>query len=231
MRPTLRLHAKLHQHVQARRSHSWPSSPPGAPCVDPFSGRPCPYITLVSPCLRCLVCGVLPAVLTVVGCGAGGAFLVVARFTIRSPVDAADLVGMVVFPWLPWLSSHWEKASLGGGWKPLGIARELDERVQQRTIELDRAITVSANCQPGASVAGRGERRIARELHDNVARRVGRPDMNLSAGASRDRSACEDAGTLGRASWFGQMSTEVRGILIATPPTAGPGQSWSQHSL
>jgi len=190
--------------------------------LDPFLGTSLPYITLFPAiAFAAWYCGVLPAVLTVVVAGLGAHSWFVAPSHSLRAVDAADLVGMVVFS----LASMVIVALGEAHRRRMEAARnalgELDERVQQRTIELDGANhslrELSARL---LQLQDEERRRIARELHDSVGQTLAALTMNLSAARAEIDRLAKTAGTLAESEdLVRQMSTEVRTIShLLHPP-------------
>jgi signal transduction histidine kinase len=187
--------------------------------LNPFLGDHGPYLTLFPAVVfSALYCGIGPSILVVVSALAGG------KYWFISPTHSVRIIGTEQFVVaLAFLLASGVIVAMAevhrrnneALWRAQG---ELDERVKQRTAELDTANhglrELSARL---LQLQDDERRRFARELHDSVGQMLAALTMNLSADIERltkTASSLTNSETLVQ-----EMSKEVRTIShLLHPP-------------
>jgi signal transduction histidine kinase len=189
--------------------------------VNAVAGGDVPYITLLpAVAFAAWFCGVGPSLLTIFLGLAGTKYWFIASFHSFAVYDNREWLGILEF-----LAAAGVIAVVGEvshrGHESLRIAQgQLEERVQQRTAELD-----DANQSLGQLTArllhlqDEERRRIARELHDSVGQTIAALSMNLSAvqddiaRLNKTASAVAESATL-----VNDLSTGIRTISYLLHP-------------
>ena len=190
--------------------------------LNPFLGTSLPYLTLF-PAIAFAAwhSGVIPAVLAVVVALLGAhSWFVVPTHTLRV-VNDGDLVGMVVFLLVSAIIVALGEASRRKIEAVHNARGELEERVKQRTVELDGANQNLRHLSARLlQLQDEERRRIARELHDSVGQMLAALTMNLStARADVERLAKTSVVLAESEDLVQEMSREVRTIShLLHPP-------------
>jgi signal transduction histidine kinase len=190
--------------------------------LHPFTAEYAPYvILLLAVVFAGWYCGVGPSILTLVFA------LVAARYWFISPLhslripNTAEGIGLVVFLFASGAVVALGEARRRDNEKLHQAQRELEDRVQERTAELDTANRSLRELSARLLQSQDDERRrIARELHDSVGQMLAALTMNLSAVRADIERVARTATTLTDSEGLvQQMSTEVRTIShLLHPP-------------
>jgi signal transduction histidine kinase len=187
----------------------------------PVLGESSPYVTLFPAVVfTSWFCGVAPSILLVAVGIVGTRYWLVSPPHSLSLPDLPVLTGMLVF-----VAASAIIIAIGELVRRENIALvnaqgELEQRVQQRTVELN-----SANRSLG-ELTGRllhlqdeERRRIARELHDSVGQTLAALSMNLASVAADIERLKKTAGTItDSAALVKDMSTDIRTISYLLHP-------------
>jgi signal transduction histidine kinase len=190
--------------------------------VNPLLGTHLPYITLFpATAFSVWYCGILPSVITL----APG--LVVAQYRFVLPehsyrnLTGAQLVGTFVFLAASAIIVAISEANRRREEQLRRQQGELEEKVSQRTAELDAA-NKSLRQLSGRLLQLQDDerRRIARELHDSVGQMLAALNMNLSAVSADIERLTKTASTVtDSALLVGELSKEIRTIShLLHPP-------------
>jgi signal transduction histidine kinase len=190
--------------------------------LHPFTAEYAPYvILLLAVAFAGWYCGVGPSILTLVFA------LVAARYWFISPLhslripNTAEGIGLVVFLFASGAVVAMGEARRRDNEKLHQAQRELEDRVQERTAELDIANRSLRELSARLLQSQDDERRrIARDLHDSVGQMLAALTMNLSAVRADIERVARTATTLTDSEGLvQQMSTEVRTIShLLHPP-------------
>jgi signal transduction histidine kinase len=190
--------------------------------VNPLLGTHLPYITLFpATAFSVWYCGILPSIVTL----APG--LVVAQYRFVLPehsyrnLTGAQLVGTFVFLAASAIIVAISEANRRREEQLRRQQGELEEKVSQRTAELDAA-NKSLRQLSGRLLQLQDDerRRIARELHDSVGQMLAALNMNLSAVSADIERLTKTASTVtDSALLVGELSKEIRTIShLLHPP-------------
>jgi signal transduction histidine kinase len=190
--------------------------------LNPLLGDYVPYITFVPAVAFCAwYCGIGPSILSVVLALLGAQYWFIPPLHSLRIASVAQVVGIVAF-----LSVAGMLVAMGESRRRREVALlaahgELEEAVQQRTIELDQTNQSLRELSARLMQLQDDERRrIARELHDSVGQMLAALGMNLAAVGTDIERLTKTANTVtDSAALVRELSQEVRTIShLLHPP-------------
>jgi signal transduction histidine kinase len=151
--------------------------------LSPFLGDYLPYVTLF-PAVACSAwyCGIGPSILSVVLALVGAQYWLIPPLHSLRVVDRAQFAGILGFLVASSVIVAMGEARRRGNETLRKAQGELEDRVKQRTLELDVANRSLRELSARLlQLQDEERRRIARELHDSVGQMLAALSMNLSA--------------------------------------------------
>jgi signal transduction histidine kinase len=189
--------------------------------LTPVLGDSLPYVTLFPAVVfASWLCGVGPSALVVVLGLLGARFwFIPPQHSLHIP-NVADTVGLLVFAASCALIMAVGEFVRGNTAALQAAHGQLEEKVQQRTVELDAANhSLSELSARLLRLQDEERRRIARELHDSVGQTLAALSMNLSAVGSEIERLSKTAGLVAdSATLVNDMSTDIRTISYLLHP-------------
>jgi signal transduction histidine kinase len=190
--------------------------------LNPFLGDYVPYITLFPAVAFCAwYCGVGPSILSVVLALIGAQYWFISRAHSLRIVGTAQVIGILIFLSVSSILLAMGEVRRRREEVLCAAQRELEEAVQERTVELDRTNQnlreLSARLM---KLQDDERRRIARELHDSVGQMLAALGMNLAAVGTDIERLVKTANTVNdSAALVQELSREVRTIShLLHPP-------------
>jgi signal transduction histidine kinase len=190
--------------------------------LNPFLGDYVPYITLFPAVAFCAwYCGVGPSILNVVLALIGAQYWFISPEHSLRIVGTAQVIGILVFLSVSSILLAMGEVRRRREEVLYAAQRELEEAVQERTVELDRTNQnlreLSARLM---QLQDDERRRIARELHDSVGQMLAALGMNLATVGTDIERLAKTANTINdSAALVQELSQEVRTIShLLHPP-------------
>ena len=190
--------------------------------LNPFLGDYVPYITLFPAVAFCAwYCGVGPSILSVVLALIGAQYWFISSAHSLRIVGTAQVIGILVFLSVSSILLAMGEVRRRREEVLCAAQRELEEAVQERTVELDRTNQnlreLSARLM---KLQDDERRRIARELHDSVGQMLAALGMNLATVGTDIERLTKTANTINdSAALVQELSQEVRTIShLLHPP-------------
>ena len=187
----------------------------------PVLGDSLPYVTILpAVALAAWLCGVGPSVLAIVVGLAGAWYWFVGPEHAQGVSGAQEVAGMVAFVAAAAAIVAIGEMSRRNNETLRRAQDDLEERVRQRTAELDGA-NQSLRELTARLLKSQDEerRRIARELHDSVGQTLAALAMNLSTVGADIERLLKTAGTVAdSAALVDDMSTDIRTISYLLHP-------------
>jgi signal transduction histidine kinase len=189
--------------------------------LSPVLGDALPYVTLFPAVVfASWLCGVGPSAMVVL-LGIFGAryWFIAPQNSLRVP-NLADSVGLLVFAAGSALIIVIGELVRSNTAALQAAQGQLEEKVQQRTVELDAANhSLSELSARLLRLQDEERRRIARELHDSVGQTLAALSMNLAAVGSELERLTKTAGLVAdSATLVNDMSTDIRTISYLLHP-------------
>jgi signal transduction histidine kinase len=189
--------------------------------LNPFVGAYAPFVTLYPAVVfSAWYCGVGPSLLTLASAIIGANYWFALHPESLSSINVAQLIGTLAFVLVAGLTMVMGESNRRRNAAYRKAQGELEERVKQRTIELDQAN------QSLRELTGRllqlqddERRRIARELHDSVGQMLAALAMNLSAvNSDIERLANTATSVSSSMNMVQEMTKEIRTISYLLHP-------------